>query len=92
MYTSHGHHIPGTVLDDNPPPIARCGGPGLCDACSKEAAAQGMALPQQLESSDEVALRKVHMALFEAGLTVRQVGAVIIEFENAGLIFSVRRE
>lgn len=37
-YTSHGHHIDGTIKDDNRPlKVARCGGPGLCDICSKEA-------------------------------------------------------
>jgi hypothetical protein len=40
MYTSHGHHIKGTVLMDRPPGLLthRCGGPGLCRECSKEAA------------------------------------------------------
>lgn len=40
MFTSHGHHIPGTVLDDtddNQRNVARCGGPGLCAECSQEA-------------------------------------------------------
>lgn len=38
-YTTHGHHIPGTVQDqDHKMPIARCGGIGLCAACSIEAA------------------------------------------------------
>lgn len=39
-FTSHGHHISGTVLDDtddNQRVVARCGGPGLCEACSVEA-------------------------------------------------------
>lgn len=40
MYTSHGHHISGSVKDSTPPNvIARCGGPKLCDACFKEALA-----------------------------------------------------
>ena len=38
MYTSHGHHIPGTIKnDDSPAQVARCGGPGLCQVCMKEA-------------------------------------------------------
>lgn len=38
MYTSHGHHIPGTINnDDRPAQVARCGGPGLCKVCMKEA-------------------------------------------------------
>lgn len=39
-WTEHGHLVSGTLLDydDRPKQIARCGGPGFCDACSKEAA------------------------------------------------------
>ncbi len=37
MYTSHGHHIDGTVNDGLPKSVARCGGPVLCSVCSVEA-------------------------------------------------------
>ncbi len=37
-YTTHGHHIPGTILEDPPESVYRCGGPGLCDVCSKQVA------------------------------------------------------
>lgn len=35
-YTTHGHHIPGTFVDAQKPaqPVARCGGPGMCQPCS----------------------------------------------------------
>lgn len=37
-FTSHGHHIPGTILAVRPrPSVSRCGGPGLCQVCSAEA-------------------------------------------------------
>ena len=37
MYTSHGHHIPGT-LEDNPPDKEHpCGGLTECHACIREA-------------------------------------------------------
>lgn len=36
-WTKHGHHIPGSEMSEDRPPISRCGGPGLCNACSKEA-------------------------------------------------------
>ena len=39
MYTSHGHHIRGTIKDEDPKSVARCGGPGLCSKCSVEASA-----------------------------------------------------
>jgi hypothetical protein len=39
MYTSHGHHITGTPLEDEPPSrVTRCGGAGLCGLCSQEIA------------------------------------------------------
>lgn len=37
-YTSHGHHIPGTVLQPRTRQlVARCGGPSLCKQCMTEA-------------------------------------------------------
>lgn len=59
-FTSHGHHIPGT-LDLRPygGPVARCGGPGLCPVCSQEAGAlaSGKATPfmgfAMMKSTDE---------------------------------------
>ena len=40
-YTSHGHRITGVVQTGRPASVARCGGPGLCTVCSREAAATG---------------------------------------------------
>jgi len=39
-WTTHGHAIPGVPQYplDRPTNIARCGGPGLCNACAVEAA------------------------------------------------------
>lgn len=40
MYTTHGHLIPGTDQNAPEPEMrARCGGPGLCAQCSREAGA-----------------------------------------------------
>ena len=38
-FTSHGHPIPGAPYrpDQQPRNVARCGGPGLCPDCSREA-------------------------------------------------------
>lgn len=36
MYTTHGHHIPGTTTENPPEKIQRCGGPGLCGPCSNQ--------------------------------------------------------
>ena len=40
-YTSHGHRITGVVQTGRPTSVARCGGPGPCAVCSREAAATG---------------------------------------------------
>lgn len=38
-FTSHGHQIRGTKVEGSTPlQVARCGGPGLCTQCSREAA------------------------------------------------------
>lgn len=35
--TSHGHHIPGSPVEQgDAPPKARCGGPGLCGVCTSQ--------------------------------------------------------
>lgn len=40
-YTSHGHHIPGTIKGEGTlGSKARCGGPGLCPRCSSEVASR----------------------------------------------------
>lgn len=36
-FTRHGHHIPGTVKEDERPSyVARCGGSGLCAQCTHD--------------------------------------------------------
>lgn len=42
VYTSHGHHISGTILnnqDPNRPQMMRCGGPTRCRECRDESTA-----------------------------------------------------
>ena len=41
-YTRHGHHIAGTPRTDWSGIVARCGGPGVCILCAKDAAATGV--------------------------------------------------
>lgn len=37
MWTSHGHQIPNTPVDPNPPEQRmRCGGPPICETCANE--------------------------------------------------------
>ena len=37
MYTTHGHHIPGTAIEEKPESVARCGGYLVCRECAIEA-------------------------------------------------------
>lgn len=39
MYTSHGHHIAGSIKDTPPSTVVRCGGPKTCNECFGEALA-----------------------------------------------------
>lgn len=55
-YTSHGHHIEGTPMGDPPATRARCGGPGMCSSCSREAA---LAIPKEGKVSPDEQLRTV---------------------------------
>lgn len=40
MYTTHGHHIPGTDYGKQPYSIAACGGPLKCGPCAMETVTQ----------------------------------------------------
>ena len=57
-FTKHGHHIPGTDMDNKPLDRARCGGVGLCHACNSEVnvlkATGGI---QPAKSNDDVTTR-----------------------------------
>ena len=53
-YTRHGHHIPGTVLEEPRPPVARCGGPKICNLCAFEV---GKYSRENLESEHEQLIR-----------------------------------
>jgi hypothetical protein len=85
MYTSHGHHIKGTILgDETPPQVARCGGPGLCRQCSTEAQIA------QIETHDEDTILRVKLALVSSGLSQHQAFDAISAMQNAGILFRER--
>lgn len=54
MYTRHGHQIEGTpvVMRDQGLPVARCGGPRLCNECREDAVKYGP--PQVIEGFSTV--------------------------------------
>jgi hypothetical protein len=58
-YTSHGHHIPGTIKTVNPPAmgVKRCGGPAFCDTCAADAYKQ-LSLKDVLSTEDYISAEK----------------------------------
>lgn len=50
-WTTHGHHIPGTMLDrsQRPASIAGCGGPSECTQCQRETRATSPLINQNIE-------------------------------------------
>lgn len=86
VYTSHGHHIKGTILSDEPKPpiVVRCGGPGMCSKCSSEA------LVAVVETYDEDTLLRVQQALISSGLTQHQAFDAICSMQNDGILFRER--
>lgn len=56
-FTTHGHHIHGTILAlrDQPRQVARCGGPSLCEKCGAEsfrALNETLAIPTHTDISN----------------------------------------
>lgn len=91
MYTSHGHQVSGTVPESMPNAlsVARCGGPGLCPECSKQAVRLLKGFPA--ETHDHDTLDKVNAALIRAvGKNLAQ--DCIREMQNAGILFRERGE
>lgn len=96
--TGHGHHIPGTPEDD--PLIvsltmrARCGGPGLCDICSKDAASMVFPeMPGDVFAKEPIGTRKfakhveVGDLLFIGGIHCSVIGVTENSFTQAVLRF-----
>ena len=52
-FTRHGHHIPGTVLDEKPTRVARCGGVLLCTLCRTDAGVFNFHNPKELEKEKD---------------------------------------
>lgn len=85
VYTTHGHHIRGTVLEEGPhPKVYRCGGPGFCTLCSNEA------MIARVETHDQDTLLRVQQALISSGLTQYQAFDAISAMQNDGIIFRER--
>ena len=92
-YTRHGHQIAGTPVEG--PWLgskARCGGPGSCASCSKEAASAVMAMSNPLLSTepeyhDQTTVVKVLQAMRKAGIETDMALEAIKEMSMAGIVF-----
>ena len=91
-FTTHGHHIPGTT-DEGPWPSlrARCGGPGLCEVCSKQAAPYSKLNTVDETYHDENTLDKVWAGLSDAGIPPQQRLDAISAMQNYGILFRERK-
>ena len=89
-YTSHGHQIPGTPVEDNGAlrERARCGGPGFCDVCSNEIAAY----IGKIEPLDDKTLSRVIMAMIRAGVDAIQMTVAITEMQKAGVSIKLKKD
>lgn len=83
-YTSHGHYIPGTQVSALPPrQVARCGGPGMCVVCSREAAGEKVA---EVDHGPDT-LQKVTRALTIGGFAPDVVEDIIRILHNENIVF-----
>ena len=64
-FTSHGYPIPGAPYrpDQQPRNVARCGGPGLCPDCSREAGQGNLKNWMTTIDHQQAALRAIAAAL-----------------------------
>lgn len=86
MYTRHGHQIKGTTAGEGiRPPIARCGGPGLCSECAIDASA---AIARGGTTADEVAgessITELVNSLVENPLTAK-ARTIVFDYVKAHL-------
>lgn len=79
MYTTHGHQIMGTTATyPKPSEIARCGGPGLCDQCSREAACVS-------KVSADIPSVEIQSLIGQLGICITQIDNQILEIvKSAG--------
>lgn len=102
MYTQHGHHIPGTVLEDRPQGLmtARCGGVKICKDCAIDATkaltpevreiVEEANKPQKVYYTKE-AVDKLYEVLNKSGLfNIDETFRVINALQEAGIVMKDR--
>lgn len=88
-YTTHGHHIAGTMTDDIQRPVARCGGPALCRTCSAQAAVATTVADKKVVSYEAPLLNALFNTLKSSGLSDIQCWKVTRKLQKDG--FELRK-
>lgn len=86
-WTSHGHHIPGTVLnpDDRPKKIARCGGTNICQQCRRDITSYRMTAQADKALSKIEPQTNQILRYFEYGHLPPVLGGVSAPFQELAL-------
>lgn len=88
-YTTHGHALPGTTPGEpKPQMVARCGGPELCAACSREAALRAQGSPMTADDMAEGQRTAFGLARAMGSGDTQAVGAVLADMTT---IHEIRR-
>ena len=85
-FTSHGYPIPGAPYrpDQQPRNVARCGGPGLCPDCSREAGLWNRKNRMTTIDHQQAAVDSIRMWLLGLGsLTLDEVNDLAPKFVTA---------
>lgn len=88
MYTSHGHHIPGTVKETpGPTHRARCGGTRMCRVCMSEVDASHEIMSKAPKTETRMGNVKVPLVKYEDGER-KVIGEAMVEFDDKDIIVS----
>ena len=85
-FTSHGHHIPGTTMDNKPEDRHRCGGPELCFQCHREV----MIHHSKKRLDEEAVERDIKMSSNEASALQIRLEYFINDLKSYGDVYIAR--
>lgn len=93
MHTTHGDHVPGTRLGNNPPLMPpRCGGVQQCPDCMLEAHAVTRLDYFREEYYDDQTLTRVFDSLRKAGASYESARKAIHVMTENGILFRERKQ